>query len=86
LFPFTPDPSQIAWAIQHAVPEKSRKGWLKYVNSGAALADIRKQYADAKQVKFLICDCLHQFTTFFSPSKTSSRRQKWKQCVDGHPI
>jgi 2-polyprenyl-6-methoxyphenol hydroxylase-like FAD-dependent oxidoreductase len=64
LLPFTYDGSKIAWSIQHAVPEKSREGWLEYLNSGAALEDVRKQYADAKQVGFLISDCLHQFTTF----------------------
>jgi 2-polyprenyl-6-methoxyphenol hydroxylase-like FAD-dependent oxidoreductase len=76
LFPFTPDASKVAWAIQHTVPEKSREGWLEYLNSGTALEDVRKQFADVKQVGLLIVDCLHQFINFFSPSKTSLPKQR----------
>ncbi|CAF4435095.1 unnamed protein product, partial [Didymodactylos carnosus] len=49
LFPITPDGNKIAWAIQITVPEKTREGWLEYLNSGAALEDIRNQFADAGQ-------------------------------------
>ncbi|CAF1177584.1 unnamed protein product [Adineta steineri] len=49
LFPFTPDGNNIGWAIQSTVPEKTREGWIEYLNSGAALEEVRKQYADAGQ-------------------------------------
>jgi 2-polyprenyl-6-methoxyphenol hydroxylase-like FAD-dependent oxidoreductase len=65
LFPFTPDGNKIGWAIQRVVPEKSREGWAEYLSSGAALEDIRHQYADAEQVCLLISHYLFSFTTHF---------------------
>jgi len=65
LLPFTPDGNSINWGIQHAVPEKSREGWLEYLSSGVALEEIRALYADAQQVEFPIFDCFHQFMVSF---------------------
>jgi 2-polyprenyl-6-methoxyphenol hydroxylase-like FAD-dependent oxidoreductase len=84
LFPFTPDGSKVGWAVQRSMPEKPREGWLEYLNSGAALEDVRKQFADANQVSLFISDYLYQFTTLLSPSSTSSPKQRWKPYTDGH--
>jgi 2-polyprenyl-6-methoxyphenol hydroxylase-like FAD-dependent oxidoreductase len=59
LIPFTPDGSKIGWAIQRTVPEKSREGWLEYLNSGEALKDARTQFADIGQVGLLISNYLY---------------------------